>query len=86
VLTESIAKKYLDYRGRGDTTPIGKLLDFGNGTNAIEVTEIIQDPPHNTHMKLGMILPLDSWQSVAKDDCWACSGQATLLGFRFNNS
>ena len=84
VLTESAAKKYLDYAGKGDTSPLGKLIDFGNGTDAIEVTGIIQDPPHNTHMKFGMILSLDSWDPVARDDCWACYGVHTY--FKVNNA
>ncbi len=84
VLTESAAKKYFDYKGIGDVSPIGQLIDFGKGSDAIEVTGVIQDPPDNTHMKFSMLLSLDSWGYVAKDDCWACYGVHTY--FKLDNA
>lgn len=83
ILTESAAKKYFNYKGKGDTSPIGKLIAFEAGVDAAEVTGIIQNPPHNTHMKFEMILSLDSWSYVAKDDCWACYGVHTY--FKIND-
>ncbi len=84
ILTESAAKKYFNYSGKGDSSPIGKLIAFESGSDVAEVTGIIQNPPHNTHMKFSMILSLDSWSSVAKDDCWACYGVHTY--FKINNA
>jgi putative ABC transport system permease protein len=78
VVTESTAKKYFGYKGPGSPSPIGKILYFDRA-NAVEVTGIIKELPHNTHMKFDLLLSLETWGDVAKDDCWACYGVYTYF-------
>ncbi|HEY5823800.1 MAG TPA: ABC transporter permease, partial [Cyclobacteriaceae bacterium] len=85
ILTESTAKKYFGYEGKGDPSPIGKLLHYDK-SYAVEVTGIVQDAPDNTHMKFDLILSLDTWNRVAKDDCWACYSVHTYFKINDNAS
>ena len=54
VLTESTAKKYF-----GDTNPIGKFLNVENKYN-YEVTGIIEDIPHNSHLHFDFLASIYS--------------------------
>jgi putative ABC transport system permease protein len=72
IITESTARKYFDYKGMGDTSPIGKSFDLDNGKRTAEVTAIIEDLPGNTHMKFDLLLSMDSWDFAVHNDCWAC--------------
>lgn len=83
IITESTAQKYFGYKGIGDITPVGKLMEY-DGKHPVEVTGIILDPPHQTHMKFDFILSLDTWNNVAKDDCWACYNVHTY--FKINET
>lgn len=62
VLSESAAKKYFNYQGRGDTTPIGKTVILAQGYQAV-VTGIAEDPPLNSHFHYTLLLSLDSWET-----------------------
>ncbi|MCK5278299.1 MAG: ABC transporter permease, partial [Cyclobacteriaceae bacterium] len=46
VLTETMAKKYF-----GDEDPMGKILTVANHRQAMKVTGVAADPPHNTHIR-----------------------------------
>jgi putative ABC transport system permease protein len=62
VLSESAAKKYFNYKGRGDTSPIGKTIILAQGYEAV-VTGIAKDPPLNSHFHFTLLLSLDSWEA-----------------------
>ncbi|HEY3429728.1 MAG TPA: ABC transporter permease [Cyclobacteriaceae bacterium] len=65
VITERAAKKYFNYKGAGDLTPIGKQLSIGSrGETKAEVTGIVADPPHNSHIQFDFILSLVSWEQL----------------------
>jgi putative ABC transport system permease protein len=61
VMSESAAKRYFDYKGKGDLTPIGKTLELAQGYVA-KVTGIAEDPPVNSHFHFSLILSLSSWE------------------------
>jgi putative ABC transport system permease protein len=61
VITESVARKYFNYQGPGDRSPIGKLFFIGSeGETKAEVTGIAADAPYNTHLKFDFLLSLSS--------------------------
>ena len=51
VITEAIANKYFD-----DQNSLGKLLDFGYAK--FELTGVVKDLPHNSHLKFDFLLSL----------------------------
>jgi putative ABC transport system permease protein len=53
VITEKIARKYF-----GDENPIGKTLNINNWYD-IEVTGVIKDIPHNSHLQFDFIVALE---------------------------
>ncbi len=59
ILTESLAKKYFNYSGIGDTSTLGKMMNVGTGEWLHKVTGIIEEPPHNTHIKYDLIMSLN---------------------------
>ena len=78
VLTESLARKYFDYQGNGDTGPIGKMMNIGTGTWSHKVTGIVEDPPQNTHLKFNLLMSLYSWDQVKRMQ-WTSNNLATYL-------
>lgn len=65
VITESTARRYFDYQGKGDLSPIGKMFLIGSqGETKAEVTGIAADVPHNTHLKFDFILSITSSQML----------------------
>jgi putative ABC transport system permease protein len=60
VITETTARKYFDYKGPGDKTPLGKTMILAQGYTA-EVSGIAEDPPLQSHFHFTVILSLDSW-------------------------
>ncbi|MFC1564914.1 ABC transporter permease [candidate division KSB1 bacterium] len=54
VLTESTSKRYF-----GDDDPIGKTIVFA-GRQDYEVTGLVEDVPHNSHMKFDMLVSVSS--------------------------
>ncbi|HEY0740288.1 MAG TPA: ABC transporter permease [Chryseosolibacter sp.] len=54
VITQTIEKKYF-----GSEAALGKQIIF-NGTTPLEVTGVIKDPPANTHVKFGFLIPLSA--------------------------
>lgn len=63
VITESTARKYFDYKGKGDTSPIGKEMVLAQGYTA-KVKGIAADPPTNSHFQFTVLLSLTSWDDV----------------------
>ena len=84
IISETTARKYFDYKGKGDRSPLGKSFDLDNGKRIAEVTGILEDVPHNTHLKFDMILSTDSWDYAVSDDCWACYNLKTY--FKINET
>ncbi len=78
VVSESAAKKYFGYEGKGDASPLGKQLIVGRAGRVAEVTGIFADVPATTHMKFDMVMSMESLE-YAKNDCWACYGTKTYF-------
>lgn len=72
VITESAAKKYFNYSGRGDKTPIGKTLILAQGYK-VTVSGIAEDPPLHSHFHFTLVLSLKAWESTLtpeENDDW----------------
>lgn len=65
VLTETLAKKYF-----GDENPLGKILVVANHKQAMKVTGIAKDPPHNTNIQFNFLLPIYSQQQMRSNTRW----------------
>ena len=61
VLTETLARKYF-----GDQNPIGKIIQLGNKYDC-DVTAVIADMPHNSHMRLNALVAIASLSVVAPE-------------------
>jgi len=73
VLTESIAKKYF-----GDTSPIGKTIQWVNGEIELEVTGVIEDCPEASHFRYDLLVSyLSSGQY--ENDMWLSTNVYTYL-------
>lgn len=77
VITESTAKRYFDYKGKGDTTPIGKEMVLAQGYTAT-VKGIAADPPTNSHFDFTVILSLHSWDD-ARIQSWTTGRVITYV-------
>lgn len=69
VISESAAKRYFNYQGPGDTSPIGKSFVMAQGYQA-KVSGIAKDPPAQSHFHFTLILSLDSWTEIVKSEEW----------------
>ena len=67
VITESTAKRYFNYKGNGDTSPIGEILNLAQGYTAT-VVGIAEDPPLNSHFHFSVILSLESFTDTNPGD------------------
>jgi putative ABC transport system permease protein len=67
VISESAAKKYFNYQGAGDRSPIGKSLNFAQGY-VVTVSGIAEDAPRNAHFHFSLILSLSSWELSEPQD------------------
>jgi putative ABC transport system permease protein len=61
VLTETLARKYF-----GDQNPIGKIIQLGNKYDC-DVTAVVEDMPHNSHMRLNALVAMASLSVVAPE-------------------
>lgn len=59
ILTETLAKKYF-----GDDDPIGKILLNENRKRPFQITGVIQDMPHNTHLRIRYMISMASIGSI----------------------
>jgi putative ABC transport system permease protein len=67
VMSESAAKKYFNYTGKGDRSPIGKTIELAQGYT-VQISGIAEDPPRQSHFHFSLILSLSSWEiSEPKD-------------------
>jgi putative ABC transport system permease protein len=66
VISESAAKRFFNYQGRGDTSPLGKTLTLAQGYQAT-VVGIAEDAPAASHFHFTLILSLASWQELARE-------------------
>ena len=73
VITETAASKYF-----GGEDPIGKIVLGGSHKGTYEVTGIVQDPPHNSHIDFDMILSGQSWDYMY-DDQWTSNNLYTYV-------
>ena len=67
VISESAAKRYFNYKGKGDTTPLGKTVIFAQGYT-VQVSGIAEDPPLQSHFHFTLILSLSSWETTEAND------------------
>jgi putative ABC transport system permease protein len=67
VLTESAAKRYFNYKGKGDRSPIGEIFSLAQGYTA-KVTGIAEDPPLNSHFHFTILLSLRSYTDTNPGD------------------
>ena len=65
VLTETLAKKYF-----GEEDPLGKILVVANHKQAMKVTGVAKDPPHNTNIRFNFLLPIYSQQQMRTNTIW----------------
>jgi putative ABC transport system permease protein len=61
VLTATLARKYF-----GDQNPIGKIIQLGNKYDC-DVTAVVEDMPHNSHMRLNALVAMASLSVVAPE-------------------
>ncbi len=71
VLIETTSKKYF-----GNADPIGQIILRGSEKLATEVTGVVADPPHNSHLDFEMILSSISWDYM-KDLQWSSNNLFT---------
>jgi putative ABC transport system permease protein len=73
VITQSEAKKYF-----GDESPLGKIILRGAERYATEITAVVEDPPHNSHIDFDLIISGDSWNYM-KNEQWSSSNIYTYF-------
>ncbi len=61
VLTRSFARKYF-----GHEAPIGEMLEVDRKVS-LQVTAVLEDLPSNTHLNLGILLPIKSMDAIIPD-------------------
>ena len=67
VITESTAKRYFNYKGKGDRGPIGEIFSLAQGYTA-KVTGIAEDPPLNSHFHFTILLSVRSYTDTNPGD------------------
>ncbi|NJM25123.1 MAG: FtsX-like permease family protein [Bacteroidia bacterium] len=77
VITEAAAKKYF-----GNEDPVGKILLRGSDKRATEVTGVVENPPHNSHIQFDMILSGQSWGYMGRSDEWTSNNLYTYFKAR----
>jgi len=77
VITESAARRYFGYTGKGDKSPIGETVMLAQGY-AVTVSGIAADPPQNSHLHFSLILSLSSWDE-AHAGSWISNRVATYF-------
>jgi putative ABC transport system permease protein len=82
VISESAAKKYFNYKGKGDNSPLGKTLNLAQGY-LVQVSGIAEDAPRNSHFRYTLILSLSSWE-VSETQDWLTSKVLTYYKLKEN--
>jgi len=75
VLTQSIARKYF-----GDEDPMGKTLRFNN-TDDYQVTGVMEDVPHNSHIRFDLLTSLSS-NPYSRNNMWISNSFMTYVLLR----
>ncbi|MDH4090689.1 MAG: ABC transporter permease [Cyclobacteriaceae bacterium] len=84
VITENAARRYLDYKGPGDNSPIGKLFVGGSaGELTFEVSGIAENPPTQSHIQFDFVLSLDS-SPDARNEIWVNASYLTYFKIKPN--
>lgn len=78
VVSESAARRYFNYKGPGDISPIGKVFVLAQGYSA-KVSGIAKDPPAQSHFHYSLILSLQSWQQAIDSRDWTNSVSINYL-------
>jgi len=73
VLTESIAKKYF-----GNTSPIGKTIEWVNGEIEMEITGVIEDCPETSHFQYDLLVSYMS-SGYYEVDMWLSTNVYTYV-------
>lgn len=73
VITESVAKRYF-----GNENPVGKVMLRGSDKTASEVTGVVQDPPHNSHIRFDIILSGETWDYM-RNNQWTSNNLYTYI-------
>ena len=73
VLTASEAHRYF-----GAENPLGKRIKFQDIEQDLEVTAVLKDTPHNTHLQFDVFIPMQNNKSSTSNS-WVRSGFATYL-------
>ncbi len=85
VITENTAKRYFDYKGPGDNSPIGKIFTGGSaGELTFEVSGIAENPPTQSHIQFDFVLSMDS-SPDARNDMWVNSSYLTYFKIKPNS-
>jgi putative ABC transport system permease protein len=74
VITESVAKRYF-----GKENPMGKMMMRGAELTAAEITGVVKDPPHNSHIGFDLILSGESWDYLRSNDQWTSNNLYTYI-------
>jgi putative ABC transport system permease protein len=82
VITESAARRLLNYKGRGDKSPLGKTVTLAQGYTAT-ISGIAADPPPTSHFHFTLILSLSSWEEAEPKD-WLNGKVVTYFKLRPN--
>ena len=69
VLTETSAMKLFGYPQNDNTSPLGKIIQYGIDGQAAVITGIAADSPHNSHFRFNMVVSMDSWDR-SKNSTW----------------
>ena len=79
VISERAAQKYFGYQGRGDNSPLGKILILGSkGERTAVVSGIAENPPGQSHFHFDFILSMESWE-YATNPIWLNSSVLTYF-------
>lgn len=73
VITETIARKFF-----GDGDYLGKIITFSNDNKAMKVTGVIEDAPHNSHIKYNYLVSFSS-NDFGKSDQWLSNSLNTYF-------
>ncbi len=84
VITENAARRYFDYKGPGDNSPIGKIFVGGSaGELTFEVSGIAENPPTQSHIQFDFVLSLDS-SPDARNEIWVNASYLTYFKIKPN--
>ena len=79
VISENAAKKYFNYKGPGDTSPLGKVfVGGGSGETTFEITGIAANAPAQSHIQFDFVLSMESWDG-SRQQIWLNTGLYTYF-------